>query len=1049
MAARRWADASFEDYSKWQVREGIRRPRRVSTVEAIVRAMANVNRETVDVRKDMWMPPAFTGGLTDYPLDAVMASSSINLTEFKVVRKATRSTRSNTWPLFDRLGRDKTGLIKSFSKNPPNHVAFEHILIMLSGVLDLNIAEVGAEAVLQHVLQTDAWQRVMAKAKPTTFQPAVRGFGDLIFLMVGYWAYVVTIGGNMIREGREAEMELYHSGDVLALAMTDFWFRNWKVKYLNNWNLPMTEDRLRYAYVQVTHGDLIDSDSDLYVVLPNAQGIMAEIVRRLQNGDLNYMDFHGNELETTPLPGPIIEDISDPVPETQFGEITVEELPLQPPKPAFQVTAPIDELDEYVPGVDSPRRQQRVQRDIMEVLFAMNEQVAVVPDEEEESEEDIIARLAAEANLLFTASSEEGTLIEATQSAMGTSPYPFQLGELGERVRQSLHLHLPAEHWSSLEAILTLVTEGLSRDVGVPVFEALLQDPDAIEFAVLRMLDPHAQYSPDWDPSSPDAVLTRNSLMMEVLFNGVSKGRLSAVADWLSKPLSRVSTDLTESDLNLIMQVSSYMVIRWAMLQMGKLRGEILYWQSDYRLQAERREIEEAVRQEYQTRERALYVEIDKLQRDFVDTQASIVGMLVEVGYLDAGHRPGTMAALMQTLNSALQSMRRENRRLNTLLQRPRRELTMTEGEVVSVLPAPVSAARDLHDMSTQIHAAEVADGTAQTTRVSVASWGGGPTGRSTTATMSVGTMMVMETSDKGTEMMLPWEARRQTKDTGTSTADFVVLISPDELPEVPTLDLRRVHNDSESSIGAQPRTPLDTPRSDRAVGYQPNDVGSDASGAIRPADPNDYVPAGWGGSVAGSSTDAVDGASDGTGSGSSGGPPPAPPPRPPAGAGAGPGRAPAGPGGAGPPRATQPPANLPPIHRRRIVTNHGNLAERVGPPPAAGQAYRNSIAYRALLSAQAGNPALIKDNATTWDPKLKMLRPKYKPGPKKGSEMAMRVAGRARAARRNAVPVQVMRNRPQPVRTELQRAREKALVAGLRSAQDCAVNEAMDIIGN
>lgn len=66
----------------------------------------------------------------------------------------------------------------------------------------------------------------------------------------------------------------------------------------------------------------------------------------------------------------------------------------------------------------------------------------------------------------------------------------------------------------------------------------------------------------------------------------------------------------------------------------------------------------------------------------------------------------------------------------------------------------------------------------------------------------------------------------------------------------------------------------------------------------------------------------------------------------------------------------------------------HRTLAEQITRvPPTFPNFYRNSDEYREVLSKTPKEPGcLAKSPATTYDPRLGMIRPKYKPGPKRGS---------------------------------------------------------------
>ena len=79
----------------------------------------------------------------------------------------------------------------------------------------------------------------------------------------------------------------------------------------------------------------------------------------------------------------------------------------------------------------------------------------------------------------------------------------------------------------------------------------------------------------------------------------------------------------------------------------------------------------------------------------------------------------------------------------------------------------------------------------------------------------------------------------------------------------------------------------------------------------------------------------------------------------------------------------------LPLLRRAPQVGRSRNrsLAEQVTRVPAVpGQKYRNSDKYRQSLARTPREPGcLAKTDATVYDPVLKIIRPKYKPGPKKG----------------------------------------------------------------
>ena len=91
------------------------------------------------------------------------------------------------------------------------------------------------------------------------------------------------------------------------------------------------------------------------------------------------------------------------------------------------------------------------------------------------------------------------------------------------------------------------------------------------------------------------------------------------------------------------------------------------------------------------------------------------------------------------------------------------------------------------------------------------------------------------------------------------------------------------------------------------------------------------------------------------------------------------------------PPESTEglPDVVLPLLRRAPQVGRSRNrsLAEQVTRVPAVpGQKYRNSDKYRQSLARTPREPGcLAKTDATVYDPVLKIIRPKYKPGPKKG----------------------------------------------------------------
>jgi hypothetical protein len=73
--------------------------------------------------------------------------------------------------------------------------------------------------------------------------------------------------------------------------------------------------------------------------------------------------------------------------------------------------------------------------------------------------------------------------------------------------------------------------------------------------------------------------------------------------------------------------------------------------------------------------------------------------------------------------------------------------------------------------------------------------------------------------------------------------------------------------------------------------------------------------------------------------------------------------------------------------------------------PPPPGKEYRNSDKFRRALANTGEDPGcLVKSAATTYDRKLGMMRPKYKPGPKKGDRGPAQQAARARMVMVNAM---------------------------------------------
>jgi hypothetical protein len=82
------------------------------------------------------------------------------------------------------------------------------------------------------------------------------------------------------------------------------------------------------------------------------------------------------------------------------------------------------------------------------------------------------------------------------------------------------------------------------------------------------------------------------------------------------------------------------------------------------------------------------------------------------------------------------------------------------------------------------------------------------------------------------------------------------------------------------------------------------------------------------------------------------------------------------------------------------------SLAEQVTRVPAVpGQKYRNSDKYRQSLARTPREPGcLAKTDATVYDPVLKIIRPKYKPGPKKGRITPATAKNRERLMLMNAM---------------------------------------------